>query len=272
MGDLSVSLSPFGRELRRWRHARGMSQLDLALEAETSARHMSFIETGRAQPSRVMVLRLAETLGLPLRDRNRLLNAAGYISAFKETPIEDATMSQVRRALEFTLSHHEPYPAMVVNRYWDLLVANRSAARLMAQLGIDVLDSRETVNLLRLLLNPDQLRRYVVDWEEAARGLIVRAQQEFRAPPPDDTASALLTELLGYPGVPRSWCEPRFDQDALPVCSMSFEKDGLRTSWFSTIATFGTPRDITLQELRIESFFPADDATEEMARRLATTE
>ena len=259
---------PVGRLLRQWRGLRGLSQLDLALDANTSARHLSFVETGRARPSREMVQRFAEALDMPLRERNALLVAAGFAALYRETPLDDDVMALARRALEFILKAHEPFPALVMSRTWDLVAANQAAGRLMAWLGAGNVPGNTPPNVLRLLLHPDGLRPYIADWEAAAASLIARVRREDE-PSGDETMAKLLDEVLRYPGVPRKWRAPDFDAEVLPLLPLTFEKDGVRSSWFTTIATFGTPQDVTLQELRIESFFPADEETEAAARALA---
>lgn len=260
--------SPVGSIMRQWRGLRGLSQLDLAHDANTSARHLSFVETGRARPSREMVQRIAEALDMPLRERNALLVAAGFAAVYRERPLDDDAMVQARRALELILKSHEPFPALVMSRTWDLVAANQAAGRLMAWLGAGNAPVGTPPNVLRLLLHPDGLRPFIVDWETAAASLISRARRE-DGPARDEAMASLLDEVLGYPGVPRKWSAPDFDAEVPPLLPLTFEKDGVRSSWFTTIATFGTPQDITLQELRIESFFPADEETETAARALA---
>lgn len=263
-----AATSPVGGILKQWRGLRGLSQLDLAHDANTSARHLSFVETGRARPSREMVQRFAEALDMPLRERNALLTAAGFAAVYRERPLDDDAMAQARHALELILKSHEPFPALVMSRTWDLLVANQAAGRLMAWLGAGNAPAGTPPNVLRLLLHPDGLRPFIVDWETAAASLISRARRE-DGPARDEAMASLLDEVLGYPGVPRKWRAPDFDAEVPPLLPLTFEKDGVRSSWFTTIATFGTPQDITLQELRIESFFPADEETEAAARALA---
>lgn len=260
-----AATSPVGSILRQWRGLRGLSQLDLAHDANTSARHLSFVETGRTRPSREMVQRFAEALDMPLRERNALLTAAGFAAVYRERPLDDDALAQARRALELILKSHEPFPALVMSRTWDLLVANQAAGRLMAWLGAGNAPAGTPPNVLRLLLHPDGLRPFIVDWETAAASLISRARRE-DGPARDEAMANLLDEVLQYPGVPRKWRAPDFDAEVLPLLPLTFEKDGVRSSWFTTIATFGTPQDITLQELRIESFFPADEETEAAAR------
>lgn len=234
-----------------------MSQLDLALEAETSARHVSFVETGRAQPSRAMVLRLAEALDVPLRDQNTLLTAAGYTGVFRETSLADEEMAQVRQALGFMLRAHEPYPAYVLDRRWEVVQMNAAAEAFLSTLPV----AKTSANLLRLLLHPEGLRQCLVNWESVAQAVLTRVQREHHATGTDPTRQALLDEVMAYPGMPQPGHPPGPAAPTPPLIPLIFERDGQRTSWFTTIATFGTPQDITLQELRIEFLYPADAQT-----------
>lgn len=262
--------SPFGQLLRRWRQGRGISQLNLALDAGLSARHLSFIETGRARPSRDMVLRLGEALDLPLRERNELLIGAGFAAVFPASSLHSVPLAQARKALTFMLTQQEPYPALVVNRAWDMLMANEAAQRLLALLGLVLPKSAggEPPNLLRALLHPDRLRRHVVNWETVALSMIASMRRELIAYP-DAAIGRLLAEVMEYPDIPREW--PAEDGNAAipPLLPLTLEKDGVRLNWFTIITTFGTPQDITLQDLRVECFFPADDATDAACWRLA---
>jgi transcriptional regulator with XRE-family HTH domain len=260
--------NPFGLLLRRWRQARGRSQLDLALDGGLSARHLSFIETGRARPSREAVLRLGEALELPLQQRNELLIAAGFAAAFPASSLHGVPLAQARKALSFMLAQQEPYPALVINRAWDLVMTNAAAGRLLALLGLPKAGAAEPPNMLRAMLHPEGLRRCVENWETVALSMIASARRELAAYP-DAAIGRLLAEAMEYPGIPREW--PAEDNQAAmpPLLPVTLQKDGLRLSWFTTIATFGTPQDITLQDLRIECFFPADEATEAACWRMA---
>ena len=262
--------SPVGRILKRWRDLRGLSQLDLALAANTSSRHLSFVETGRAGASRELVHRLCDALDLPLRERNAALLTAGFAPAYRETALHDAAMAQVNHALEHILTQQEPYPAVVMNTYWDILRANAATGRLMAfLLGPPAQPPSEPPNALRMFFHPDLLRPHIEDWQSAARILVARARREGPAGGPDERMSALIDEVLSYPGVPTDSVGAPLDEDLAPVLSLAFVKDGVRSAWFTTVTTFGTPQDVTLQDLRIESFFPADPETERFARTLA---
>ena len=259
-------ISPPGRLLREWRAARGMSQLDLAGAAETTTRHLSFVETGRAKPTPKLLHRLAQALDMPLRDRNGLLRASGFAPLYGETPLDDQTLADVRRALDFILRAHEPYPAMVLNKIWDLVLANTAAQGLMKMLS-DGAPSNSEPNLFRAFMRPGPLRESVVGWEDAARVMLRRMRNE-QIHRPDDARQALLDEVAKFPGVPSDWNVPE-QKDPPPVQSVTFERGGIRTSWFTTVTTLGTPQDVTLQELTIESFFPANAETEAAIRRMA---
>ena len=266
-----ATLPRFGVVLRQWRAARGMSQLTLATEAEISPRHLSFLETGRAQPSREMVLLLAGVLDVPLRDQNVLLGAAGYAPIYRETALGAPELGHVRRALGFMLAQQEPFPALVVDRHWNLLMQNEGAGRIFA-LFLD----REAIaqipgppNVVRLTFHPQGLRRYIVNWEALAGPLIQQIHREAVGGVPDEGTRRLLDEVLSYPGVPVRWRTPDAKAQSAPFLAMVLRKGDLTLRFFSTIATLGTPQDITLQELRVECFFPGDEATEEFARHLA---
>jgi len=261
----AAARTPFGGALKLARGLHGMSQLTLALEAGVSARHVSFIESGRSQPSRPMVLRLAEALELPLRESNMLLNAAGYAAHYRERGLEDADLAPARRILEMMLQRHDPFPALVFNRHWDMMMANMGATNLTRLLDLPPIDG--PANLLRLVLHPDLLKPYVEDWEAVARDVVLRARRE--AEPGDEIAARLFDEVLAYPGVPEDWREPILGPASAPFLNITFNAGGRRLSWITTVTTFGTPQDITLQELRIESFYPADEETEKAAHQMA---
>jgi len=269
--DGSTAAPSFGEVLRHWRQARRMSQLTLATEAEISARHLSFLETGRAQPSREMALLLAGVLDVPLREQNVLLAAAGFAPVYRETALAAPELSQVRRALGFLLTQQEPYPALVVDRHWNLLMQNQGAQRLF-QLFLDRAAAAEMPgppNVARLTFYPRGLRPYITNWEALAGPLIQQIHREAVGGIPDEGTRRLLAELLAYPGVPARWRTPDPKAQSIPLLPLALRKDDLALQFFTTIATFGTPQDITLQELRVECFFPADEATEALVRRLA---
>jgi transcriptional regulator with XRE-family HTH domain len=254
------TLSPVGGLLRHWRRARGLSQLGLALDAATTARHLSFVETGRSQPSREMVLRLTRALDVPLRERNRLLLAAGYAPLYRETGLADEGSAQVRAALERMLGAHEPYPAVVMDRYWNVMETNGAASRFFGWLLGERRPSTPP-NVVRLMFDPSGLRPFVRNWDQAADALIQRVHREAVGGLPDPETLALLDEVLGLPGIPPAWRAPDLHAVPVPVVPVEFEKEGLALSYFSMVTTVGTPQDAMLQEIRVESFFPADETT-----------
>jgi len=249
-----------GDLFRHWRGVRRLSQLALALEAGTTPRHVSFIETGRSQPSRAMVLRLARVLDVPIRERNQILLAAGYAPLYPETGLAGAEAAQVRAALDRILAAQEPYPAVVMDRHWNLLGGNAAAEALFAWLLGDRA-GEEGANVIRLFFDPDGLRPHVDNWEEAAEALVQRVHREAVGGAPDVQTRALLAEALAYPGVPSAWRVPDFGRPLLPVVPVRFRRDGVALSYFSTVTTLGTPQDAMLQEIRVESFHPADADT-----------
>lgn len=258
-----------GTLLREWRAARRLSQLDLALEAEVSARHLSYVETGKAQPSRQMIERLADALEMPLRERNALLTAAGFAPKYPETGLATPGLAPVRRAIDLILEQQEPYPAFVLNRRWDILMANRAADRF----GSYVLHGRDSAhtNMIRQFFDPNDMRSAVVNWEEIAEDLLRHLHNEVAGAPSDAAARALLEEVLAYPGVPARWRTRDVESAPQPLLTAIFRRDAQELRFFSTITTFGTPRDVTLDELHIECVYPGDEATAEVCRRLATT-
>jgi len=260
----------FGALLRQWRSRRRLSQLDLADEADVSARHVSFIETGRAQPSREMVLLLARALDVPLRDRNDLLVSAGFAPMYRASSLQAPALGQARRALDFILRQQEPYPALVLDRHWNVLQVNEGSARVQARfLDAQAVATLGPPNAMRLMFHPRAFRPWVVNWEATAASLIQWLHRDAVSGYGDAVTRALLQELLAYPEVPRQWRSLDLDASPAPFLPIEFARDGLRLRYFTTLTTLGTPHDITLQELRIESFFPADEATEDASRALA---
>jgi transcriptional regulator with XRE-family HTH domain len=248
-----------------------MSQLALATEAEISTRHLSFLETGRAQPSREMVLLLAGVLDVPLRDQNMLLTAAGYAPVYRETPLAAPEVAEVRRALGFMLAQQEPYPAIVVDRHWNVVMQNEATGRVLgAFLDADAArDVPGPPNVVRLTFHPRGLRPWIANFEAVAGPLIQQIHREAVGGVPDEATRDLLAELMAYPGVPARWRTPDATAVSAPVLPLVLRRGDVTARFFTTIATLGTPLDVTLQELRVESFFPADDATEQFTRRLA---
>ncbi len=250
MGDL----------LRDWRQRRRRSQLDLALEAEVSARHLSFVETGRSSPSRDLILTLADRLELPLRERNTLLVAGGFAPAYPERSLDDPALAAARRAMELVLAGHEPFPALAIDRRWTMVLANRAVAPLL--MGIDDALLKPPVNVLRLSLHPDGLAPRIANLAEWRAHLLDRLRRQVEATA-DRGLQELLRELLAYPkppGPPHPG--PAGDKAyAGVVVPLRLKTPGGVLSFFSTTTVFGTPVDVTLSELALEAFYPADAAT-----------
>jgi transcriptional regulator with XRE-family HTH domain len=260
MASTPTTLSPFGELLRGWRGRRRLSQLDLAVAAEVSQRHLSFMESGRAAPSREMVLRLAEQLEVPLRGRNALLAAAGFAAVYRERPLDEPAMAPARRAVELLLTGHEPHPALAVDRHWNMVFANRAVAPLLAAADAKLL--APPVNVLRLSLHPDGLASRIVNYREWRVHILERLARQVEATG-DPLLVDLAEELKAYP-VP-SGARPYLpgSEDSLGgvAVPLEFRTEGGRLRFISTTTVFGTALDISLAELTIETFFPADAET-----------
>jgi transcriptional regulator with XRE-family HTH domain len=264
---------PVGDLLREWRQRRRMSQLQFACDAEISTKHLSFLETGRSQPSRDMVLRLAELLDVPLRERNALLIAAGFAPVFPERTLDDPAMAVARQAIDMVLKGHEPYPALAVDRHWNLVAANAAVGHLM--IGIDQSLLTEPINVLRLSLHPRGLAPRIANLIEWRTHVLVRLRHQIDVSA-DTKLEALYQELAGYPlperdasGVHRdNISEPTHEYASMVLPLQFITPQGL-LSFFGTTTMFGTPVEVTLSELAIESFFPADAVTAEALRAAA---
>jgi transcriptional regulator with XRE-family HTH domain len=254
----------FASSLRRWRRHRGLSQLDLAGRTNISQRHLSFLELGRASPSRDMVMRLAATLDVPLRQHNALLMAAGFAPVWRQTNLAAPELGEISRALDYMLAQQEPFPAVAVDRHWNLLRSNAGAVRLIEFL-VGPLAPDTPVNMADALVAPDVLRPHLVNWAEVVRYFIRSVEADATADGTPETA-ALHQRLLAYQGVGAAVDAPPSEPATAPVLAMHFRKDNIDLRLFTTIATLGTPQDITLQELRVECFFPMDDATASLLR------
>jgi transcriptional regulator with XRE-family HTH domain len=234
--------------------------MDLALEVSSTQRHVSFVESGRTQPSRAMVLRLARALDVPVRERNQLLLAAGYAPLYREAGLASEAAAYVRLAVERILEGHEPYPAVVMDRHWNVVTTNSAADAFFGWLLGDR-QPEQPVNVIRLMFDPQGLRPFVNNWEEVAEALIQRIHREAVGGFPDAETTDLLELALGYPGVPSEWQTPDFRTTPAPVIPVHWRKGTLALSYFSTITTLGTAQDAMLEEIRIENFFPADETT-----------
>lgn len=261
---------PVGDLLREWRQRRRMSQLVLATEAQISTRHLSFVESGRAQPSREMLMHLAEQLDVPLRARNALFIAAGYAPLYAEHALSDPQLDAAREAVQLVLHGHEPYPALAIDRHWTMVAANAALAPLVARAAPSLLEA--PVNVLRLSLHPDGLAPHIVDWAGWRAHVLQRVDRQAQASG-DTTLAALVEELAAYPAPPGADPEPSREPAPLADVVVPFR---LRTgigvlSFFSTTTVFGSPVDVTLSELAIEAFFPADAATADALRSYRTS-
>jgi transcriptional regulator with XRE-family HTH domain len=259
---MHIEPKQFTNTLKDWRKVRKMSQLDLALAAEVSQRHVSWLETGRSRPSRDMVVRLTDALEVPLRDRNHLLNAAGYADMYTAKALDEPTMAPVTAILEDMLLHHEPYPAFVLDRRWNIVMKNTAADTMLEVLGDpqqvwrDIGDDGRH-NIALLTVHPQGLRQYISNWDEIVGGFVRRLKKEAF-----DSADQALMEfyetLTSFVGeLPHE----QVFQDLLPVLPIEIDLGGFKLKLASVISTFGTAQDITANELRVETFYPADEQT-----------
>lgn len=252
-----------GSLLRYWRSARGKSQLDVSLDTGISQRHISFIESGRSAPSRQTLADIAQALDVPFRERNTLLQAAGYAAAYSDSPLEAVEMQGIYKALQRVLSQHTPFPAIVLDRYWNILLANDDTPRFFGCF-VDLSLHPKPRNMLHLIFDPNGMRPFVANWDKTAQSLIQRVNRESVGRIVDEKTSELLRALYAYPDVKPEWKATNYADRApgLPVIPLSFVKDGSVMNYFSMVTTVGTPQTISAQELRIECMFPSDDATE----------
>jgi transcriptional regulator with XRE-family HTH domain len=255
-----------GAHIREWRTRRRRSQLDLALDVGVSTRHLSFVETGRARPSAELVLALAHHLDVPLRERNAMLLAAGYAPRFSQRSLDDAGMVTVRASLQRVLDAHHPYPGVVIDRQWNVVLANRAATTLLGAVSPALLDPP---NIYRISLHPDGLAKVTLNFTDWAAYLVQQLRRSVAATA-DEELQAVLTEVLAYPEVAQirplldmaEWDEPPL------LVPFRFQTPLGEVSLFTTITTFGTPLDVTLDELAVELFYPADEHSAEVLRRL----
>ena len=256
-----------GQLLRHWRDVRGRSQLDLALDAGISQRHISFIESGRSAPGRQTLLQIAQALEVPLRERNALLLAAGFAPLYSEPPWNAAEMQSIEKALRRMLKQHEPFPAVVMDRHWSVLMANDAATGFFNRF-VDLSRRGTPRNLLHLMFDPEGMRPFIANWDDVGKSLIQRVHRESTERVADLKTKALLAELLAYPGIEPGWKNTRSllvdtATSALPLVPMTFVKDGFALSLFSMVTTVGAPQTAAAQELRLESMFPADEVSEQ---------
>jgi transcriptional regulator with XRE-family HTH domain len=245
-----------------------LSQLQLSVNAGVSTRHLSFIESGRSKPSRDMLLLLAQALDIPLREQNALLHAGGFAEPWSAASFDSRELDSVRRALAFVLERSEPNPCIVVDRHWNVLQTNNAALRLLGWLlDPDALAAIQPLNASRLLFSM-ALRPHIINWHDAASSFIQRLHRE--AMSGDPKSAELVKDALSAPGVPSDWRVPNLEAATLPFVPLVLEKNGTRISLFTTITSLGTPLDVTLQELRIESYLPTDDASARALAQLAS--
>ncbi len=258
-----------GTLLRSWRGARGLSQERLASKAGVSTRHLSFIETGRSSPGKDVLLALAGALDVPLRDRNHLLLAAGLAPCFPASALADREMGAVRRALDHLLRQQEPYPAVVMDRLWNVLDANGAARRLLAVFQPPEMPADVAGNAMLALVHPGGWKPFVVSWDELAGHVVERLHREVTASPHDAALTHLLERVLAQPGVPAHWRAASPTRDVAPFASVHLRRGDVELRLFTMLTTLGTPLDVTAEELRIESYFPTDDASDGLLRSWA---
>lgn len=252
--------------LKYWRGSRGLSQLDLALSADVSARHVSFLETGRSAPSREMVLRLGAALQVPMRHQNEMLVAADFEPQFDEPDPATGLSGPIAHALERMMAQHEPFPLAVMNKRYDVLQTNRGGQALLTRFIASPAELTTPVNACRLLLDPAGARPFVKDWERAAKMMIARPHREALTQPQDSALADLVDSLTSLPDVPEAWRQPDFSMPAEPVFTLRLERDGLELAFLTTLTVFSAPQNVTLEELQIESYYPLDEATERACR------
>jgi transcriptional regulator with XRE-family HTH domain len=255
--------------LRHHRHLRGLSQLDLAVASDVSSRHLSFLETGRAQPSREMVLRLAGCLSVPMRDQNEMLRAAGFPPEFAEPDAVNGLPAFVEQAITRMMQVHEPFPMTLLDRKFDVLRANAGATQLLSSFVLDPAALGTTPNGYRLLFDPNLARPFIEDWARVARSLVARLHRDTLLHPTNTEMASLLRSLLEYPDVPDAWRQPDFSQPNEPALILRLRRGSLSLAFLTTLTSFNAPGNVTLEEIAIESYFPLDRETVEACTRLA---
>lgn len=266
-----TAATTFGDALRELRRARDLSQMALAEVAGTSQRHVSFLELGRSKPSRSMVMQIAEALSLSLQNRNRLLLAAGFAAAYPQRALDSTDMQPLKQALQRMLRHHKPYPAIVVNRRWDLVLMNGTVARLFGMVGDGAEIWKKVApdgrrNILKMIFHEAGLRPYIRNFDDVVRMLLGYLQREAAE---SAGAAEILDDVMRESGLPRRLRGAGPLPQPTPVFATHLEANGVKLSLFTMISTFGTPQDVTAEELRVGSFYPADDASEAFLRNLA---
>src|SRR6266404_5516425 len=264
----AVAVGHFGGLLKHWRNVRRLTQIELAGDANISARHLCFLETGRAQPSREMVQLLGSALDLPLEERNALHVAAGFVPPYGDQGLAADNLQHVRQALDFILRQQEPYPAIVIDGRWDVRIRNEASGRLFKTFRESFeMESDLTDNAMHVVFHPKGLRQFIVNWDEFAGQLIQILHRDVAQG--SRSAAQLLGEIMAYPGLLAEWRLPRQASASSLVMTMHLAKGDYRLAFFSTFTTLAMPMDAALQQIKIECFFPADDATADKARQLA---
>jgi transcriptional regulator with XRE-family HTH domain len=263
-----VATGQFGSLLKHWRNVRRLTQIELAGDANVSARHLCFLETSRAQPSREMVQLLGSALDLPLQERNALHVAAGFMPPYSDHGLAADNLQHVRQALDFILRQQEPYPGIVVDGHWDVRIRNQASRRLFKAFHQSYeMESSVADNAMHVVFHPKGLRQFIVNWEEFAGQMIQILHRDVAQG--SRVAGQLLDEIMAYPGLPAEWRQPRHPAGSSPVMTMQLRKGEFCLSFFSTFTTLAMPTDAALQQLKIECFYPADSATAEKAREMA---
>jgi transcriptional regulator with XRE-family HTH domain len=259
--NLRTNITPnLGVLLRHWRDLRGRSQLDLSLDTGISQKQISFVESGRSVPGRQTLMTIAQALDIPLRDRNNLLLAAGYAPMFSDAAWDSLEMTSVTKALTRMLRQHEPFPALVMDRYWNVLMTNEAAPRFFGCF-IDMAARQGPRNMLHLIFDPQGMRPFIANWQEVAKSLFERVYRESIGRVIDERTRTLLAELLAYPDVKNEWKNP-VAIGFMPTIPLGFVRGDRVLNYFSMVTTVGTPQTVAAQELRMECMFPADEATE----------
>lgn len=258
-------MEKFGELMRFWRKSKGFSQLELACEANVSSKHISFLETERAKPSRQMVLLLADALDLPLRNRNELLKSADFAEHYERTPFESEQMDAVRQALELIINNHNPYPAIVLDWHWNIVMANQGYTNLVNLLKQYKEDFSNSNNIVELFLHENGFRPFVKNWEDIAGVTIQRLQKEHIEN--RSRHKELLESIAADPGIPDQWRNVNFKSHPNPVIEVEMELEGQSLNLFTTLTSLGTPIDITAEELIIEQYYPSDDEGRELFER-----
>ncbi|WP_337658885.1 helix-turn-helix domain-containing protein [Sphingorhabdus sp. Alg231-15] len=270
MNTAILSHNRFSDILRQWRRGVGVSQLELALRSGSSQKHISFLESGRSNPSRMMIVALSDALDIPLRDRNELMLAAGFAPRYNESSLTDPELAPVQQAVDQILEGQMPYPVLVFDRFHNSLAANGNAIKFLAWLfdTDDLANVPIASNVVRGLLHPDGYRRHISNWELVASIMLRRLRAETLATGPTTHSEELFKEVSEYGGIPADWRTQGEDSWRLPMLTINVKKDGQAFSLFSTLTSLGAAFDVTLQEIRIESFFPADEAAKAFFEQL----